>query len=244
MKHRSPLFMLFLIATLTLLFLPGSQADTWNKKTEVTFNQPVELPTGVILQPGKYVMKLADSLSNRHIVQVFNEREDHVYATILAIPNWRMQPTGDTVITFHEMPAGQAKSLRAWFYPGDNFGQEFAYPANRATQIASVTHQEVAKLTTEDESTLAKQAEPAPMPEEKTEIAESKPAEVENAVQPAEPASPEPQAPAAQSTPRTPEPAAAEQLPATASQVPLMGLIGMISVAAAFGIRAVRKRIG
>jgi len=240
-KHRSPLFMLFLIVTLTLLFLPGSQADTWNKKTEVTFNQPVELPNGVILQPGKYVMKLADSLSNRHIVQVFNEREDHVYATILAIPNWRLQPTGDTVITFHEMPAGQAKSLRAWFYPGDNFGQEFAYPSNRATQIASVTHQEVAKLTTEDETTLAKQVEPAPMPE--TEVTEAQPVESVNAVQPAEPASPEPQAPAAQSTP---EPAAVErteELPATASQVPLMGLIGMISVAAAFGIRAVRKRM-
>ena len=33
--------------------------------------------------PGKYVMKLADSQSNRHIVQIFNEREDQLQTTVL-----------------------------------------------------------------------------------------------------------------------------------------------------------------
>ena len=51
--------------------------------------------------------------------------------TILAIPNYRLQPTGKTVFTFWETPPGQPKALRAWFYPGDNFGQEFAYPKIR-----------------------------------------------------------------------------------------------------------------
>lgn len=235
--HKSLLFGLLLVATMAMLFQPGVQADTWNKKTVVTFSQAVELPTGVILQPGKYVFKLADSLSNRHIVQVFNEREDHVYATILAIPNWRMQPTGDTVMTFHEMPAGQTKAVRAWFYPGDNFGQEFAYPEGRATQIASVTQQEVPKLTAEDEATLAKPIETAEAP--KAEVVEPQAAEPQNGVEPAAPASPEPQ-PAPERT----EAREQEQLPATASQFPLVGLIGMLSVAAAFGIRAVRNRMG
>jgi hypothetical protein len=64
-----------------------------------------------------------------------------LFTTILAIPNYRLQPTGKTVFTFWETPPGQPKALRAWFYPGDNFGQEFAYPKSAAVQIAAVSHQ-------------------------------------------------------------------------------------------------------
>ena len=38
---------------------------------------------------------------------------------------------------YWEVPAGQPRALRAWFYPGDNFGQEFAYPKQTAAQIAA-----------------------------------------------------------------------------------------------------------
>src|SRR4051794_22799740 len=62
-----------------------AMADTWNKKTIITINEAVQVP-GAILQPGKYVMKLMDSQSDRHIVQIFNEREDQLQTTILAIP--------------------------------------------------------------------------------------------------------------------------------------------------------------
>src|SRR5436309_11914527 len=61
-----------------------AMADTWNKKTVITINEPVQVP-GAILQPGKYVMKLMDSQSDRHIVQIFNDREDQIQTTILAI---------------------------------------------------------------------------------------------------------------------------------------------------------------
>ncbi len=49
-------------------------ADTWNKKTIITITEPMQIP-GATLTPGKYVFKLMDSSSNRHIVQVFNEDE-------------------------------------------------------------------------------------------------------------------------------------------------------------------------
>lgn len=110
-------------------------ADQWNKKTILTINETVQVP-GAVLQPGKYVMKLAESPSNRHIVQIFNEREDQIMTTVLAIPNYRLQPTGSTEFQWWEVPAGQPRALRAWFYPGDNFGQEFAYPKTAAVQIA------------------------------------------------------------------------------------------------------------
>jgi hypothetical protein len=47
-----------------------------------------------------------------------------------------MQPTGETQLSFYEAPTGQPEALRAWFYPGDNFGQEFTYPKDRAILIS------------------------------------------------------------------------------------------------------------
>src|SRR5579872_4058200 len=77
--------------------MSAARADTWDKKTTVSFSQPVEVP-GYILQPGKYVMKLVDSQSDRHIVQFMNERQNRVYATALAIPAYRLRVTDRTVI--------------------------------------------------------------------------------------------------------------------------------------------------
>src|SRR5271166_4622474 len=105
---------------------PNLRADEWNKRTILTAHEPIQIPNKV-LEPGRYVFKLLDSPSNRHIVQVFDATEQHLVTTVLAIPNYRLQPTGKTVFTFWETAPGQAKALRAWFYPGDNFGQEFLY---------------------------------------------------------------------------------------------------------------------
>ncbi len=74
------------IAFVGAIFLPQAKADEWDKKTIVTFSAPVELP-GVVLPPGTYVFKLADSASDRNIVQVFNKNESHVFATVLAVPD-------------------------------------------------------------------------------------------------------------------------------------------------------------
>ena len=89
-------------------------------------------------------MKLMDSSSNRNIVQVFNEDETQVQATILAIPNYRLERTGDTELRYWESASGTPPALRAWFYPGDNFGQEFAYPKEVAEQIAARNNAKVA----------------------------------------------------------------------------------------------------
>src|SRR5271154_5183304 len=120
----------------------SARADEWNKKTVMTVSEPIQVPNQV-LPAGTYVIKLLDSPSDRHIVQIFNADQTHLFTTILAIPNYRLQPTGKTVVTFWETPPGQPKALRAWFYPGDNFGQEFAYPKSAAVAIAAVSHQTV-----------------------------------------------------------------------------------------------------
>jgi len=122
-----------------LVILTPAIGDVWNKKTNVTFREAVEMPTGVVLPPGDYVMKLLDSPSNRHIVQVLSHDERKVHATILAIPNQRMEPADKTVISFYETPSGAPLYMRAWFYPGDTIGQEFAYPKDRAYRISRAT---------------------------------------------------------------------------------------------------------
>jgi hypothetical protein len=85
------------MALMGAVFAPGVKADEWNRKTVVTFSAPVEIPgvhlTGwAVLPAGTYVFKILDSQSDRHIVQIFSKDETTIYATILAIPNYRLQP--------------------------------------------------------------------------------------------------------------------------------------------------------
>jgi hypothetical protein len=121
-------------------------ADEWDKKTTVTFSAPVEVP-GRVLPAGTYVFKLLDSPSDRHIVQIYDADEKKLYATILAIPDYRLKPTDKPVLRFEERPSGQPEALEAFFYPGDNFGQQFVYPHKRAVELAKRTDHDVLSMS-------------------------------------------------------------------------------------------------
>jgi hypothetical protein len=117
------------LVTILLLgatFAPGARADQWNKKTIVTFNDAVEVP-GQVLPAGTYVFRLADSISNRHIVQIWNADENQVLATIMTIPNTRFETPDDSLFQFDERPGNSPQALKVWFYPGNNTGEEFIY---------------------------------------------------------------------------------------------------------------------
>lgn len=53
-----------------MAFATKAAAQTWDRKTYVTFNQPVEVP-GKVLPPGTYVFKLLNSASDRDIVTIW-----------------------------------------------------------------------------------------------------------------------------------------------------------------------------
>jgi len=110
-----------------LLFGLVALASEHEKKTVVTLNEPVIVAgvETVTLQPGTYVLRLMNHASNRNIVEIFNERQDHLFALVLAIPNYRLEPKDKTVLKFWETPEGNPMALCAWFYPEDNWGQEF-----------------------------------------------------------------------------------------------------------------------
>jgi pyruvate/2-oxoglutarate dehydrogenase complex dihydrolipoamide acyltransferase (E2) component len=193
-------------------FVPKAHADAWDKMTIVTVNEPI-IAGNKVLDPGTYVWKLLDSQSNRHIVQIFDKDQRHLEETILAIPNYRLQPTGHTQFAFWETPPGVPKAVHAWFYPGDNYGQEFAYPKKLVAQLASAVPVPVPTNYREPEPPPppAPVAQPAPEPEP----------------QPAAPAAPPESTPQPQAAPE-PAPAAQPQaLPHTASFNPLVGLMGV-----------------
>ena len=213
-------------------------ADQWNKKTILTFSQPVEIP-GTVLPAGQYVFKLVDSNADRHIVQVFNAAEDKVYATILALPHYRMEPTDGTVILFEERRADQPQAIHAWFYPGETYGQEFVYPKDRALELARETHKPV--LTGEVTPTET----PAEL--EKTPVTEMTPEnkEVEVPAITEPPPAPAP-APAPAAEPLAPPAPVASvpepELPRTASQIPLLALLGGFAFGLAGLLKLVEKR--
>jgi len=167
-----------LVATVICLAATATlSADAWNKKTKVTFSGPVQLPAahskdGVVsLGAGTYIFRLDDSQANRHIIQVTNERGNHVYSTILALPDYRLNATSKTVMYFSERPAGTPPAIKSWFYPGDNFGHRFVYPKVKAVQIAAETHQPVPSHTMPVVEEKAPAAEVKIQTPEKQEVA-------------------------------------------------------------------------
>ncbi len=137
------------VAAVLVFYLPLSvKGSVYNEKTILKFNQPVEIP-GQVLDPGTYVFKLADSLSDRNIVQIWNKHQTHLYATLLAVPDYRLHPTGKTVVNFQERAAGAPEAIRAWFYPGLDYGQQFVYPKMRAAELAKLNNKPVPSMPTE-----------------------------------------------------------------------------------------------
>ena len=62
-------------ASVLPLTLSIASADTFNKKTKLSFSQPIRVP-GTTLSAGSYIFKLVDSQANRNIVQIMNVREN------------------------------------------------------------------------------------------------------------------------------------------------------------------------
>jgi len=105
-------------------------AQEWNKRTEFTFNAPVEIP-GNVLTPGKYVFEIATSDSNRNVVLVYSEDskgKESLIATLMAIPAQASEIPDRAIVQFEERPAGSPEAIHSWFYPGEKTGWEFVYP--------------------------------------------------------------------------------------------------------------------
>jgi len=142
MRVRQLLCGIAALAACVAFVAPSARADEYNKLTYLTFSQPVQLP-GATLGAGTYMFKLADTMADRHIVQVFDKAGSKLYATLLAVPDYKIDVPDKNVVMFAERPAGTPQAVKAWWYPGDPTGEEFVYPKAQAMKLARANHESV-----------------------------------------------------------------------------------------------------
>ena len=138
MFRYSPVFAALALSLMSSAFVPSLKASETDKKTVITVSQAIAVE-GTVLPAGKYVLKLLNSSPSRNVVQIYNAEETQLITTILAIPAYRLRPTGETMFSFYQAPVGQPSGLHTWFYPGDNSGFEFLQPHHAASSEASAT---------------------------------------------------------------------------------------------------------
>jgi hypothetical protein len=220
-------------AVVAIVTAPNANAQPFDKKTIIDVNQPFQIP-GVTLPAGTYVMKLVDVAGSRTVVRFLNSEENTVYATILGIPDYRLEPTDKSAFSFYEAKPEAARALRSWFYPGATYGVEFVYPKAKAEEIAAASGEHVIAT-----------AELAPAEEETVQNLEQ---ESIFAVEPdgraAAIAEVHPETPVLAETPAVSPPAApaVPELPRTATPLALIGLTGILAGGMATGLRIVRRR--
>jgi hypothetical protein len=239
MKKFKIVAVLCSFALIALACAVNVQADTFDKKTVITFSEPFEVP-GVdaqILPAGTYVFKVFESFGDLNVVQIFNADETHIFTTILAINNYRLKPTDKTVLTFKERGEGQPEAIKAWFYPDNAFGQEFVYPKKRAVELAKIVQEPVLAMPVETNTVPPAEV----LKDLKLEAIQPTGEELPltAVVEP-----PPQQVPVAAPVTTTPEPTeVAQTLPHTASSLPLAGLLGLLSLCAGFVLLILTTRV-
>lgn len=223
MRYLRSLSTLFLFS-LILAALPSDARGADNnvqRRSKLTVSEPTEIP-GTVLQPGTYFVKVMDFEGEKVIVQFLNEDETKPVATVLAMRDRRvMTDDGQTGFTYFERSPGGPAALKSWYYAGDNWGEVFVYPRSKAVILAKVTHEEV----------VATPAESVPTLESKVVV-----------ITPDEALKPLPE-PAMNTAEPTTKVAAAlpTGLPETGSSLPLVALIGLISLCGAAALHVMRR---
>jgi hypothetical protein len=127
--------MYFLIAMALGALFQDSSGFEWNKKSTLTAEQKIEFP-GIVLEPGVYVIRLREGGEKRSRVEILNQDETQVLATVIAVTDHRLRPDDNSEFTFHKVKGNGPQPIQTWFYTGDLVGLEFVYPKVRAREIA------------------------------------------------------------------------------------------------------------
>jgi hypothetical protein len=230
-----------LLLVFSIALVPSVQAQsTFHRITHVTFSGPVEIP-GKVLPAGDYVFQLDVLPSNEtSIVEIRDKNGENTIATLLTIPDYRLTPTGKTVILFRERAGDSPAALRAWFYPGENYGHEFAYPRREATQLAAANRVNVPAIAddTSDSDLKSAQVTQATANGDQTEAANTTPPEPAPSQ---DPLPPQINANDSHSNGDNNLVASNQPLPKTASPVFLIGLLGGLLVAAGLSLGSVLR---
>jgi hypothetical protein len=131
-----------------------TNANNISAQTPFVTNESLEVP-GMMLAPGRYVLRLIEPGVERNVLQVFevvqlwSGDEKRLLSTMLTMPNYDRPITDKTVFAFLERGPKQPKALRLWFSPGRNYGQEFVYPKAQAVELAKAVGRGVLSMPPE-----------------------------------------------------------------------------------------------
>lgn len=222
---------LAVLSALGVLLLLGASpliADVaW--RTPLTISEPTEIP-GMVLEPGQYIVQVLNIKQTRFVVQFLTGDGSRNVATVMGVPNYRVNITDGSPFTYFQRSAGSPLALKDWFYVGNNFGIEFVYPKETAVRIAQASKEEVYMApsakpeTTEEVVTVSPELKEAPLPP-------PPPRKPETVVAQSAPPPPPPPAPPA---PRT--------LPKTGTNLGLLAFAGLASLTAAGTIKLLARR--
>jgi hypothetical protein len=250
----------FTAAFLTAASSASAQDSNINQRTILTFSGPVQMP-GVTLPGGKYVFRLADTALH-NVMQVFDGDEKRIIGQWFFIPKNRTTDelsaaNGKPVVMFKEMPEGFTPAIQYYFYPTETIGKEFIYPKEQALKIAAATHQAVLATDTdaakggeahvfrvEPNGTEAQyDANAAASAKAPSTASLNSQADTNNSPASGPPSYAPPKNQAAGTSGQNPAPRqqASNELPKTASPFQLIGLIGLLSLTGAFGLRLARS---
>lgn len=228
---------LMVMSALVLLIASAAFAQT-PEASILPVTEPLEVG-GTILQPGTYLIRVLPSNTDRNKVQITSQDRSTVYATVLTVPH-QLEPNEEvpnTMFVYYPAGEGAPRALRTWFaaFPeASQGGHDIVYEEDRAKQLARLARSNVVSYDNEvtvadlDNTTLH-----VVTPEERVEtytyIAPTTPAPTQTIIADSTPA------PMISSTETAPV-----EMPATASNLPLMAMLGLLSIAGAVAFRAAR----
>jgi hypothetical protein len=207
-------------------FAPPAQAQI-PEYSAFNLNEPTYVGD-TLLQPGQYLIRVLPGFTNRNRVQVTSLDRQTIYTTVLTVPH-ALGPNEEmptTMFVYYPEFEGQPRALRTWFAPDpvSGGGHDIVYDESRAKMLARAAAAPVVTYRGEVDTTA--QVEPdyyvvTPdarvetyvVPERRVVVVEERPVRVET---------------------RT-------TLPQTAGSIPMLALLGLLSVAGALVFRAVNR---
>ena len=224
-------------AAVLLLAASGAFAQYEKTRSTLAVADRVEVP-GAVLEPGTYLVRVADIQSNRNVIVFESPDGTKTYATAIATPHQGAKAPNSSEFTFYTTAPGEPRVLRSWFAPNDPNGQDFYYPAERAAELKTKTHEDV-PVATADMMPAAGSSSQASAQTEASKSVVAPP--------PPPPPAPAP-APAPAETMASNETSGsnatgtdADTLPKTASPYPLIAVLGLASLGAAAILRKRRE---
>src|ERR1700679_365962 len=190
-----------------------ARADDSAKQATVTIQAPQQVP-GSVLERG--------AQSGWVIVQIYSNDGSALMTTVLAYPNPKLASNGQNFVTYPANGSGSIPAMEGIVFTGDSTVEQFAYPRAVADQIGEANHTRIPTTGTDD-------AYPSALPD----AAASWSAPVTNTV-----ASQASDSSASAATVQTVAMTRGQKLPATASAMPLILLIGVFALV---GIVMLRK---